>query len=243
MITILISDLHLGARNSRTDLLTSLLDTDFDRLILNGDTVDSVNFRRFRRCEWRIVEQLRSIARQRELVLVRGNHDGRADGDSGFGPVDALAELLDTPWHEEYRIQVGSERYLVMHGDQFDRTLNLSWVGDAADWFYRQTQRGSRHVARFLKGRVKQWGRVVEFVQEGAVRKAREMGCSGVITGHTHFAHEGFIDGIHFLNTGCWVDSPCSYVLIQGGSARLMHWEQVQRQPVQVEERLLVVSA
>src|SRR5947209_7409661 len=117
MITILISDLHLGARNSRIDLLAELLDTDFDRLILNGDTVDSVNFRRFRRCEWRIVEQLRSIARQRELVLVRGNHDGRGAGASGFGPLDAIAELLDAPWHEEYLLHVGAERYLVMHGD------------------------------------------------------------------------------------------------------------------------------
>src|SRR6266849_5968259 len=89
MTTILISDIHLGARNNRTDLLGELLRGDFDRLILNGDTVDSVDFRRFRARDWRIVEQLRSIAKERELVLIRGNHDGRSAALDGFGPLDA----------------------------------------------------------------------------------------------------------------------------------------------------------
>jgi UDP-2,3-diacylglucosamine pyrophosphatase LpxH len=243
MTTILISDIHLGARNNRTDLLAGLLRTDFDRLILNGDTVDSVNFRRFRACDWRIVEQLRCVAKERELVLLRGNHDGTTGDEAGFGPLDALAELLDTQWHEEYILPVGSERYLVMHGDQFDRTLNLSWVGDAADWFYRQTQRGSTSVARFLKGRVKQWGGVVDCVQRGAIRYARQKGSDGVITGHTHFAHDEVIDGVHYLNTGCWVDWPCSYVLVQSGEARLMHWGLERRLPMLSQPGLAVASA
>jgi UDP-2,3-diacylglucosamine pyrophosphatase LpxH len=243
MTTILISDIHLGARNNRTDLLGELLRSDFDRLILNGDTVDSVDFRRFRSCDWRIIEQLRAIARERELVLIRGNHDGRSGEDDGFGPLDALAELLDTSWREEYVLQVGGERYLVMHGDQFDATLNLTWIGDAADWFYRQTQRGSKSVARFLKGRVKCWGGVVDCVQRGATHSARKRGFSGIITGHTHFAHDEWIDGIHYLNTGCWVDWPCSYVLVEGGDARLMHWGHEALQPKLVEERFATATA
>jgi len=61
-------------------------------------------------------------------------------------------------------------------------------------------------------------------VQGGAVAFAREGGFAGVITGHTHFHHDEHIDGIHFLNTGCWVDHPCSYVQVEGGVARLRHW-------------------
>jgi UDP-2,3-diacylglucosamine pyrophosphatase LpxH len=243
MTTIVISDIHLGARNNRTDLLGELLRGDFDRLILNGDTVDSVDFRRFRGRDWRIVEQLRAVARERELVLIRGNHDGRSAEDDGFGPLDALAELLDTSWHEEYVLQVGTERYLVMHGDQFDRTLNLTWVGDAADWFYRQTQRGSKSVARFLKGRVKCWGGVVDCVQRGATHSARKRGFSGIITGHTHFADDEWINGIHYLNTGCWVDWPCSYVRAEDGEARLMHWGQETHEPVYAHEQLAVATA
>ena len=48
MNTLIVSDLHLGACNSRADLVAGLLDSDFDRLVLNGDTVDSPDPRRFR---------------------------------------------------------------------------------------------------------------------------------------------------------------------------------------------------
>ena len=82
MNTIIVSDLHLGARNSRTDLLAELLDSNFDRLILNGDTVDSADLRRFRPADWRILDTLRAIAESRELVFVRGNPDAPAGGNS-----------------------------------------------------------------------------------------------------------------------------------------------------------------
>jgi UDP-2,3-diacylglucosamine pyrophosphatase LpxH len=231
MTTILVSDIHLGARNNRTDLLAELLRSEYDHLILNGDTIDRLDFRRFRSDDWRIVEQLRTIARERELILIRGNHDGVAQGRE-FGPLDALSHLLDAEWYEEYELQVGADRYLVLHGDQFDRTLNLTWIGDAADWLYQQTQRGSKPLAHFLKGRIKHWGGVVDCVRFGAVREARVRGYTGVITGHTHFCHDEIIDGIHYLNTGCWVDWPCSYVLVRGGDAQLMFWDETASLPM-----------
>ena len=61
MNTLIVSDLHLGARNSRTDLIAELLEGDFDRLVLNGDTVDSPDLRRFRPCDWRIIDALRAV--------------------------------------------------------------------------------------------------------------------------------------------------------------------------------------
>ena len=224
MTTIIISDIHLGARNNRTDLLAELLKQDFDRLILNGDTVDSLDFRKFRSSDWRVFDQLRNIALERELVLIRGNHDAKGSRAEGFGPSNVLADLLGTDLLEQFEIWVGGDRYVILHGDRFDGTMNLTWVGDAADWFYRQTQRGSKTVAHVLKAGVKQFGGVVTSVQQGAIRYAREQGYTGIITGHTHFWHDEWVDGIHFLNTGCWVDWPCSYVMVRGGDIRVLHW-------------------
>jgi hypothetical protein len=51
------------------------------------------------------------------------------------------------------------------------------------------------------------------------------------------------INGIHYLNTGCWVDWPCSYVLVEGGDARLMHWGQEERQAIPVERSLAAATA
>ncbi|MBY0526180.1 MAG: metallophosphoesterase [Gemmataceae bacterium] len=225
MITLILSDLHLGARNSRTDLLSALLRSDFDRLILNGDTVDSLNFQQFRRGDWQVVEQLRGIARERELVLIRGNHDGWTEADPGFGSLDVLGDLLGTEMHEEYELHAADGRYLVLHGDQFDRTLNLTWVGHTADWCYHRIQRMSRPTARWLKGRVKHWGGVVASVKRGAIPHARTRGFSGVITGHTHYCDDDqTADGFRYMNTGCWVDWPCSYIRVEDGHARLAHW-------------------
>jgi UDP-2,3-diacylglucosamine pyrophosphatase LpxH len=226
LTTLVLSDLHLGARNCRTDLLDRLLWTDFDRLILNGDTVNSLNFERFRANHWHIIHRLQTIAadRDRELVLIRGNHDGKYTSDDGFGELDALASLLGTELHEDYELAVGDENYLILHGDQFDRSLNMTWMGHAADWCYGHIQSMSRPTAQWLKMRVKHWGGVVKAVRAGAIRRARGRGCAGVITGHTHFCEDDLVDGIHVMNTGCWVDSPCTYIKVENGQARLHYW-------------------
>jgi UDP-2,3-diacylglucosamine pyrophosphatase LpxH len=229
MITLIVSDLHLGAWNSRTDLLSQMLCSDFDRLVLNGDTVNSLNFAKFRRQDWRVVEMLKSVARERELVLIRGNHDAQTDDDPerGFGSQEMLGELLGTEMREDYELQVADGRYLILHGDQFDRTLNLTWVGTTADWCYGHIQYLSRPTAKWLKGRVKHWGGVVASVKRGAIPHARERGCSGVITGHTHYFDDDVTaDGFRYMNTGCWVDQPCSYIRVHDGHARLAYWEE-----------------
>lgn len=223
--TLIVSDLHLGARNSQAVSLSGLLETDFDRLILNGDTVDNLNLKRLRPQDWAVLSQLRTIARKRELVLIRGNHEGMHTGDRPtFGPLDVLGELVQAELCEEYFLTVGRLRYVVLHGDRFDRTLNLTWIGDVADGCYQFFQRCSRRMARWLKRRVKHWGGVVASVKAGAVAYARQLGCHGVITGHTHYHDEDRVDDIHYLNSGCWVDWPCTYLRVEGGQIRLCRW-------------------
>jgi UDP-2,3-diacylglucosamine pyrophosphatase LpxH len=226
MNTLIVSDLHLGACNSRADLVAGLLDSDFDRLVLNGDTVDSPDPRRFRPCAWKVVDRLRAVARQRELVVVRGNHDVLPGPANERGTTRFLAELLGTGVVDEYDLQVRGDTYLVTHGDVFDCTMNLTWVGDVADWFYQGIQRVSRPLAHWVKGASKHVCGVVEAVRRGALSQARQRGYAGVITGHTHFCDDEFYDGLHYLNTGCWVDHPCSYIRVEDGTARLLHWDE-----------------
>jgi UDP-2,3-diacylglucosamine pyrophosphatase LpxH len=226
MTTIILSDLHLGARNSRGDLITRVLRTDFDQLILNGDTVNSLNFDRFRRTDWKIVRMLQEIARERDLVLIRGNHDGdRDETGEEFSSLNLLGDLLGTELREDYEVAVSGGRYLIMHGDQFDHTLNLTWVGKVADWCYNRLQEVSKPTARWLKSRVKHTCGVVDAVIAGGIPYARERDCIGFIAGHTHYPDDETIDGIRYLNTGCWVDSPCTYVRIERGHAELLRWD------------------
>jgi UDP-2,3-diacylglucosamine pyrophosphatase LpxH len=222
--TLIVSDIHLGARNSQGTALLSLLETDYDRLILNGDTVDHLNFKKFRPQDWAVLSELQAVAQERELVLIRGNHDGDQEVDHRVGPLDVLARLLGVDLHEEYVVHVDNRRYLVLHGDQFDRTLNLTHIGFAAEGCYKMVQRYSRPMARWLKGCVKQYCGVVTSVTRGAVEYARRQNCDGVITGHTHYHEDMWVDGVHFLNTGCWVDWPCTYLMSRGGRIELCTW-------------------
>ena len=226
MLTLVVSDIHLGSRSSQAAALSRLLESEYDRLILNGDTINNLNLRKLRPKHWALVHQLREIARQRELILIRGNHDGVPGHAEAFGPLDVLATILGVQLQNEYTLDVGGRPYLVLHGDVFDPTLGWPILTDAADWCYRTVQEVNKKAAKWLKRRVKRMGGVVEFVKRRAVQHARKRGCHGVITGHTHFCDEEWVEGIHYLNTGCWVDHVCNYVVITGERAMLRYWDE-----------------
>lgn len=232
--TLIVSDIHLGARNSQGNALLGLLQTDFDRLILNGDTVDHLSFPRFRPQDWAVLSELEAVARERELVLIRGNHEGDPEGNHRVGPLDVLARLLGVPLHEEFVLDVHHQRYLVLHGDQFDRTLNLTTIGYAAEGIYKLVQRCSRPMARWLKSCVKHHCGVVGSVSRGAAAYAQRKQCHGVITGHTHYHEDRWVAGLHFLNTGCWVDWPCTYLDVRGNHIKLCAWNENQSEPLTV---------
>ena len=74
----------------------------FDRLVLNGDTIHHLNFRKMTRPHSALLERLRRIGKERELVLVRGNHDHQADYVPGTSrdqltTASVLPSLLGVP--------------------------------------------------------------------------------------------------------------------------------------------------
>src|SRR5579859_5330350 len=126
MKTLILSDLHLGSKHSHTRQILEILEREsFDRLILNGDTIHSLNLRKFKIGHWRVLDRLRSLVRSREVILLRGNHDHEEfNPEDGFGSRGVLPALLGVPMVEEYQLKVGDQSYLVLHGDRFDPILN-----------------------------------------------------------------------------------------------------------------------
>ena len=225
MTTLIVSDIHLGSRNCRAEHLSQLLETDFDRLILNGDTVNSLNLKKLRPDHWKLLGQLRAIAQERELVLIRGNHEGLAGVKNGFGSLDVLGSLLSVDLQEEYRLETQGRCYLVLHGDRFDPTLQWPIITDVAEWGYQAIQKLNKKGAKWLKHKAKKLGGVVELVKRRSIQYARDQGYQGIIAGHTHFSDDEWIDDVHYLNTGCWTDQPCTYVLADDDGIQLRHWD------------------
>jgi UDP-2,3-diacylglucosamine pyrophosphatase LpxH len=228
MRTLILSDIHLGTRNCRAaQVLEVLTRVSFDRLILNGDTINSVNLRKFTPGHWAVLAELRRLSRGRELILVQGNHDYEpSPGGNGqeLSSQDVLPSLLGVGMVDEYRLDVGGRPYLVLHGDRFDPTLNLPLMVDVADWCYQVSQRISKKLAQWLKKKSKRWGGLLDWVRRRSAAFARERGCAGVVVGHTHFPDDLRVEDVHYLNTGSWTESPCTYGLAEADRIGLCHF-------------------
>src|SRR5512143_2358214 len=80
MRTVILGDIHLGSPLCRTAQLVGVLENvPFDRLVLNGDIFDDLNFRRLKTRHWDVLDKIRALAAQGcEVVWIFGNHDGSA---------------------------------------------------------------------------------------------------------------------------------------------------------------------
>lgn len=230
MRTLILSDIHLGSKHCSPGPLRELLERDrFDRLILNGDTLNSVNLKKLHPQHWGILDLLRSIRRQRELIVIRGNHDHEAlDAPSvngqHFCTRGVLPALLDLPhMEEEYPLDIAGRPYRILHGDRFDPTLTYPVVTDAAVFCYHLTTKLNKKLAKWLKRKSKKWGGVLELVRDRSIAYAQKQNATGIITGHTHFAEDSQVGDVHYVNTGCWTEPPFTYVTVEHGKLGLHH--------------------
>ncbi len=122
-----ISDLHLGTRSSRSDLLLDFLETyEAEYLYLVGDVVDGWSLRR----SWYWNEILRKSSRGTRVTYVYGNHDEFLRHFTGlmFGGIAVKPEAVHTT--------ADGLALLVLHGDRFDAYIrNARWLtvlGDRA---------------------------------------------------------------------------------------------------------------
>jgi UDP-2,3-diacylglucosamine pyrophosphatase LpxH len=228
MLTLILSDLHLGADNARPLELFEFLDSRqvalADRIILNGDVVDHLDISRYRPQDWQVLNRLALLHRQQRLILVRGNHDVPRRTDPPNTPRSLLPGLLNTTFYEEYPLDVGGRRLLLQHGDTFDRTMNMTTLGDFAEGVYRRIQRWHRPTSSWLKHRSKSLFGVERSVRRAALESAKLRGFDGVILGHTHYSAFDSDDDLWYLNTGSWVDEACSYLVIDGDQVELKFW-------------------
>ena len=61
--------------------------------------------------------------------------------------------------------------------------------------------------------------------EEALSQDAKQRGFHGVICGHIHHAAIRWINGIHYVNTGDWVESCTAIVEEPNGELRLIDWE------------------
>jgi UDP-2,3-diacylglucosamine pyrophosphatase LpxH len=234
--TVILSDVHLGTPHSKADEVTHFLKhVRCERLLLNGDIIDGWRLRRdgrWTKAHTRFVRRVLTLVQKKDtdVVYLRGNHD------------DFLARLLPMQFDrlnlvEDYVLESASGRYLVLHGDVFDGVVKnmvfLAHLGDMGyalllrlnrtyNWFRKLRGQEYFSLSAAIKARVKQAVSFVGKFEEQVAALARERGCTGVICGHIHTAADKQIDGIHYLNSGDWVESLTAIVEHHDGRFELI---------------------
>ncbi|MGJ8650552.1 MAG: UDP-2,3-diacylglucosamine diphosphatase [Opitutaceae bacterium] len=241
--TIILSDVHLGTPHCKVDEVNEFLKyTHCDRLILNGDIIDAWQLRRSGKWETSHTRFVRLILKKMEkqgteVIYLRGNHD---DVLRRFMPLD----FMNIQIREDYiHRTLNGEKYLVLHGDVFDLVTThlkiLSHVGDFGyQWllrfnrlysrWWRWQGKGNFSLSKYIKGRVKSAVSFISNYEEQIVKLARAKNCDGVMCGHIHTPDDKVIDGVHYLNSGDWVESMTSIVEHQDGSLEVLSHEDFQ---------------
>jgi UDP-2,3-diacylglucosamine pyrophosphatase LpxH len=242
--TAFISDIHLGSRDCRADLLLDFLQTvHADELILIGDILDIESMRRSVHWTQAHTDVLRTLlGRSRHgtrVIYVPGNHDAsfRDLCPSNFGQLHIEREYV----HET----AAGLRLLVTHGDEFDGAVKCSrWLASLGSGLYdvilalnralnglrRLRGRGYWSLASFIKERI---GNAVEYVRRfetAAAETARARGFDGIVCGHIHRPQLEERAGVLYCNDGDWVDSCSAIIERRTGALELWHWADAGRQ-------------
>jgi UDP-2,3-diacylglucosamine pyrophosphatase LpxH len=236
--SIWISDIHLGTRGCKADLLLDFLrHNDCDLLYLVGDIVDG--WRLSRAWYWNpshsavIDEILHKAASGTRVIYVPGNHDEALRDYVGFclAGVEVAYEAI----HET----ADGRKLLVMHGDHFDGVVTYArWLAIAGDRAYALALRLNdlvarvrRHLgmpywslSRWLKMQVKNAVEYIGRFEDAVAREAERRGVDGVVCGHIHKAEMRRIGKILYCNDGDWVESCTALAEDQSGKLEIIHW-------------------
>lgn len=227
--TMIVSDLHLGLPASRPrDLLDLLHDWRFERLILLGDVFHDWSFRHLCADTWRLLAHIRSLSQRREaeIVWILGNHDRHL--------AHLVAKLVGVETRESFRWNYDGRAFLATHGDRFDHFISTYVKTSAAfSHAYAFTQRWLSRKGEWPKRLDRAhvgFSSLAREVEQGALGYAAEQGVDVIVCGHTHKAARSILDrpgpsgqAIEYLNTGCWVDRPASFVTVGASGVALNH--------------------
>ncbi len=250
--SVFLSDIHLGTRGSRSDMLLDFLSrVRCERLYLVGDVVDGWRLRK----SWywhpefdAVIRAVLDLAQNgTEVIYIPGNHDEMFRDWLGL-EIQGVKLV-----REAEHLAADGRRYLVLHGDEFDGVIRyakfLAYLGDWAydtalvlnRWFNLARRRlGLPYwsLSQWLKRQVKEAVKAIDRFETALAGEARRRGYDGVICGHIHHAEMRMVNGVMYMNDGDWVESCTALLEHQDGRFELLDWAAVQRAPSRLREAL-----
>ncbi len=235
--TIVISDLHLGSKSSRSKELNNFLKQyKCDNLILNGDIIDRHYFKKkgfLNKKHIRLYNRLLKVIKDNntKITIVLGNHD-------------ADFQYLKDYQTKNFQIvkdlvyQSGNKHYYIVHGDFYDIISKyfhwLTKMGKAgyqpALWLSKTLgsyfPSNGHSLSTILKLKLQNTLDYITDFEKQLVKVAKIHNCQGVICGHSHVAAIKEIDELQYLNSGDWIDSLSALVEDYEGDWNLIYYSE-----------------
>ena len=236
--TVFLSDVHLGSRACRVDLLLDFLrHMRCETLYLVGDIIDIESLRHsffWPQSHSEVLKLLMQRCREgMRIVYVPGNHDDdlRAFAGACLGPIEVRREAMHTT-------RCG-RKLLVIHGDEFDAVVRgrslgvvlgafacrrLLTLNRFVHWLADVLGRPYWSLAQHVKDRFPGTRSYIARFEAAVLEAARKAGADGVVCGHIHRADLSERDGLVYCNDGDWVESCTALVEDTSGRLSLIEW-------------------
>ncbi|MGC6455867.1 MAG: UDP-2,3-diacylglucosamine diphosphatase [Coraliomargaritaceae bacterium] len=249
--TIFLSDVHLGTLDCKIDEVNHFLKhSHSEELILNGDIIDGWSLARHGGWTEKHTRFIRLVLKKLEknntdVTYLRGNHDDILDRflPLFFGKLKVVHE----------HVHVGQKgNYLVVHGDGFDAvTVNHKWLAVLGDIGYQtllginrfynkyRSWRGKEYfsLSKVIKAKVKSAVNFVGKYEHQLQHFAKKRECVGIICGHIHTPDDKMIGGVHYLNSGDWVESLTALVEHHDGRFEVIQYKEFCRRLEEKEQK------
>jgi UDP-2,3-diacylglucosamine pyrophosphatase LpxH len=239
--SIFISDVHLGSKGCKADLLCDFLkNNSSENLFLVGDIIDG--WRLSRKYYWpqshtNVIRRILTAAkRDTKVVYVAGNHDEALRGlipyKIHFGNIDLVNQT-------RYQA-INGKTYMVIHGDMFDTALRnkLAWLYHFGDVLYNillsinvviskiRTRMGLPYwsLSAYLKNKTKEAVAYMSDFEDLIAAYCAKQQADGVICGHVHKADIKVIKNVEYMNDGDWVESCTALVEHYDGKWEIVKW-------------------
>jgi UDP-2,3-diacylglucosamine pyrophosphatase LpxH len=198
--TIIMSDLHLGARQSQTDkILQFLKENKSDILILNGDIIDGwalkSNNKWSKDCSKIFRKFMKRSEKGTKVIYIRGNHD---DFLKPFIPftlnnIQIVRKYVHTG--------IDNRTYYCFHGDVLDFVImKVKWLAKIGGWSYDFVIRANtiynyirkkfnlpyHSLANTIKQSVKGAINFVSDFENNAKNLTKQIGHDVAVCGHIH---------------------------------------------------------